>query len=47
MDWFSEQQMAGGVVAYSIILWVPALLYSGSLWLVIWASKAVVKHLRG
>jgi hypothetical protein len=35
------------VIAYSIILWIPALLYSDCLWLVIWASKAVVRHRHG
>jgi hypothetical protein len=34
------------VIAYSIILWVPALLHSACLWLVIWASKAVRRRVR-
>jgi hypothetical protein len=36
-----------GVIAYSIILWIPAFLYSACFWLVIRASKAVVSHRRG
>jgi len=33
------------VIAFTIILWVPALLYSGCLWLLIWTSKTVVRRL--
>ena len=32
-------------IVYSLILWIPAMLYSGSLWLVIWASRAWAKRI--
>ena len=35
------------VIAYLIILWIPALLYSVSLWIVIRASKALVRRFQG
>lgn len=31
-------------VVYSLVLWVPALLYSGCIWLVMWASRAWATH---
>jgi hypothetical protein len=34
-----------GAIAYSVILWIPALLYSGCLWLVIWSRSVVVRYL--
>ena len=33
------------IIAFTIILWIPALLYSACLWLLIWASKTVVRRL--
>jgi hypothetical protein len=39
-----NSKWVGEVIAYLIILWIPALLYSVSLWMVIRASKAVVRR---
>lgn len=51
-DWLLDNGWIGSVnskwldevIAYLFILWVPALLYSGCLFMVIWASRTVVRR---
>ena len=41
-----DSKWLDAVIAYLVILWIPALLYSGCLWLVFWASRAVVRRVQ-